>query len=175
MNGHTSFVWSVAFSQDGSRIASGSQDKSVCIWNLKTGEMETELKDHMDVVRSATFFRDDRRVLSGSDDKKVRIWDVTTGKMDTELDGRPDSLSAVALSFDTGGIVPQSFEDIVISIHNVLSGTLQPHNLLSLSYDGDCCVRTVTVGSPMATFSGSRACFGCVGGRVIILDMAVVQ
>jgi WD40 repeat protein len=41
-----SIVTSVAFAQDGSRVVSGSYDKTVRIWNATTGEVEAELKGH---------------------------------------------------------------------------------------------------------------------------------
>jgi WD40 repeat protein len=80
LKGHTDFVRSVAFSQDGSRVVSGSYDKTVRIWNVTTGEVEAELlKGHTDFVRSVEFSQDGSRVVSGSNDKTVRIWNVTTG------------------------------------------------------------------------------------------------
>jgi WD40 repeat protein len=184
INGHTGAVKSVAFSQDGNRVVSGSQFDMICIWNVKTGEMEAKLKGHSHhVVRSVAFSQDDSRILSGSEDNKVRIWDVATGKMDAELGGHPHSLSSVALSLDTSGVIPRSFEDVIISIRNALSSTPQaPHFLVSLSCDGDwilgthrdCWIPNDCRIFDLVSISGSRACFGCVDGRVIILDMTVV-
>jgi WD40 repeat protein len=37
--GHTGSVWSVAFSSDGKQIVSGSDDKSIRVWDAETGEM----------------------------------------------------------------------------------------------------------------------------------------
>ena len=50
-----SMVMSVAFSQDGSRVISGSYDKIVRIWNVTTGRVEAELKGHTDLVTSVAF------------------------------------------------------------------------------------------------------------------------
>jgi WD40 repeat protein len=80
-------VRSVAFAQDGSRVVSGSYDKTVRIWNVTTGEVEAELKGHTDSVMSVAFAQDGSRVVSGSDDKTVRIWNVTTGEVEAELKG----------------------------------------------------------------------------------------
>ena len=44
--GHSSFVWSVAFSPDGSKIVSGSEDNTVKIWNAATGDVEQTLAGH---------------------------------------------------------------------------------------------------------------------------------
>ena len=44
MRGHTNSVWSVCFSPDGSKIASGSSDKKVLIWDTASGEQMCSLK-----------------------------------------------------------------------------------------------------------------------------------
>jgi WD40 repeat protein len=59
-------VTSVAFSQDGSQVVSGSDDQSVRIWNVTTGEVEAELKGHTDSVTSVSLSQDGSRVVSGS-------------------------------------------------------------------------------------------------------------
>jgi len=64
-------VESVAFSQDGSQVVSGSWNKMVRIWNVTTGGLEAELKGHTDWVTSVAFSQDGSRVISGSRDKTV--------------------------------------------------------------------------------------------------------
>ena len=66
-------VTSVAFSQDGSRVVSGSDDETILIWNAATGKVEAILKGHTNQVRSVAFSQDGSRVVSGSDDQTVRI------------------------------------------------------------------------------------------------------
>ena len=53
--GHSGVVRSVAFSSNGSRIVSGSDDKTVKIWNAATAEVENTLQGHSDAVRSVAF------------------------------------------------------------------------------------------------------------------------
>ena len=67
---------SVAFSPNGERLASGSEDKTVRIWDAATGKLQRELKGHSHFVTSVSFSRDGSRVASGSWDKTVRIWDA---------------------------------------------------------------------------------------------------
>ena len=92
-------VFSVAFSQDGRRVVSGSHSRIVWIWNATTGEVETEL-GHSDGVRSVAFSQDGSQVVSGSDDWTVWIWNVTTGVVEAKLKGHRHWVTSVAFSQD---------------------------------------------------------------------------
>ena len=76
LNGHTETVYSVAFSPDGTRIVSGSSDKSVRVWNALTGAEMNVLNDHTKAVNSVAFAPDGTRIASGSSDKSVQLSDV---------------------------------------------------------------------------------------------------
>ncbi|EMD41251.1 hypothetical protein CERSUDRAFT_101783 [Gelatoporia subvermispora B] len=79
---HTHYVSSVSFSPDGARIASGSFDKTVRIWNLNPSTRDAVesmvLTGHDDWIRSVAFSPDSTHVVSGSDDQTIRIWDLET-------------------------------------------------------------------------------------------------
>jgi hypothetical protein len=64
----------VAFSPDGERIASGSEDKTVRLWDVNSGKEIAPFKGHESSVWSVAFSPDGNRIASGSDDKTVRIW-----------------------------------------------------------------------------------------------------
>jgi len=72
-------VWAVAFSPDGKLVASGSDDKTVRLWDTATGTERRSLKDYSDWVWAVAFSPDSKLVASGSDDKTVRLWDAATG------------------------------------------------------------------------------------------------
>jgi WD40 repeat protein len=77
LKGHTGGVESVAFSKDGRRIASGSDDRSVKIWDAGTGKCLQTLTGHSAAVNSVAFSPDGSHVASGSLDKSVTIWDTS--------------------------------------------------------------------------------------------------
>ena len=87
LEGHTGSIKSVAFSDDSTRIASGSEDKSVRVWDASTGVELIKLKGHASGVYSVAFSSDDARIVSGSHDKSVRVWDASTGVELKELKG----------------------------------------------------------------------------------------
>ena len=97
----------VAFSWDGSRVVSGSNDKTVQIWNAITGKIEAKLKGHTDSVKAVAFSWDGSRVVSGSNDKTIQIWNATTGKVEAELKGQAHRLSescSIFLGWKQGGL-----------------------------------------------------------------------
>ena len=110
---NSSRVNSVAFSQDGNRVVSGSEDNTVRIWNATTGEVEAELKGDMDFMTSVAFSQDGSRVVSGSEDKKVWIWNTTTCEVEAELEGHTGWVRSVAFSQDGSQVVSGSDDKTV--------------------------------------------------------------
>ena len=117
-------VNSVMFSQDGSRVISGSEDKIIQIWNTTTSEVEAELKGHTGWVMSVAFSQDGGRVVSGSDDNTVRIWNATTGEVKAELREHTATVRSVAFSQDGSRVVSRS-DDNTVRIWNTTTGELE--------------------------------------------------
>jgi len=133
----------VAFSPDGNRIVSLSYDKSVWVWDAKTGEQLRELQLSNAII-SAAFSPDGNRIVSGSRDKSVRVWDAKTGEQLRELQGHTDNINSVAFSPDGKRIVSGS-TDRSMRVWDAQTGKLlrelQGHsdsvNLVAFSPDGN--------------------------------------
>jgi WD40 repeat protein len=71
LEGHTDRVRSVAYSPDGQHIISGSDDKTIRIWNAETGSaVGKPLEGHTHWVRSVAYSPDGRHIISGSSDRQ---------------------------------------------------------------------------------------------------------
>ena len=79
---------SVSFSPDGTRIVTGSDDKTAKVWDARTGTPLLDLKGHTGEVTSVSFSPDGTRIVTGSEDKTAKVWDARTGQ---ELKGEPIS------------------------------------------------------------------------------------
>jgi WD40 repeat protein/energy-coupling factor transporter ATP-binding protein EcfA2 len=79
---HESWVNSVNYSPDGKYIVSGSYDKTIRIWDAKTGILVGKpFQGHQDGVTSVVYSPDGKRIASGSRDYSARIWDTKTGTL----------------------------------------------------------------------------------------------
>ena len=83
--GHTGRVRSVAFSPDGRRLASGSEDQTVGLWDVSTGQRLHNWPAHSDVVQAVAFSPDGATVASASDDGTLKLWAVPGGTCLTTL------------------------------------------------------------------------------------------
>ncbi|KZP29382.1 hypothetical protein FIBSPDRAFT_216561 [Athelia psychrophila] len=95
-------VLSVAFSPDGQRIASGSADNSICIWDAESGALRAgPFAGHTDWVNSVVFSPDGQRIASGSDDETIRVWDAESGALKAgPFTGHTDWVRSVVFSPD---------------------------------------------------------------------------
>ena len=79
LTGHTEAVLVVSFSPDGSKLATGSGDKTVRLWDLPTETPSHTLTGHRDWVNTLQWSPDSRRLCSGSMDCTLRLWDPIKG------------------------------------------------------------------------------------------------
>ncbi|QDU23699.1 tetratricopeptide repeat protein [Urbifossiella limnaea] len=95
-----SSVLGVAFSPDGTRIATAHNNKTAAVRDAATGAALVELKGHTGGVTSVAFSPDGRRVVTGSMDHTVRVWDARTGTTLAELKSHTGAVTSVAFRAD---------------------------------------------------------------------------
>ena len=111
LTGHTDWVRSVAVSPDGKWAASGSDDKTVKIWDLESGECRATLVGHTNLVRSVAITPDGKLILSGSSDDTLRVWDAGSGRDGTKLEGHRSSIFTVVALRDNSRVLSGGFDE----------------------------------------------------------------
>jgi eukaryotic-like serine/threonine-protein kinase len=74
--GHSDSVWAVAWAPDGKRIASGSNDETVQVWNATDGSNAFTYSGHSNTVLAVAWSPDGKHIASGSSDNTVQVWNA---------------------------------------------------------------------------------------------------
>jgi len=77
--GHNNHLTSIAFTQDGGRLVSGSSDGSLRIWDVATGSEINAFEAHIQGVNDVDLSVQEDLALSAGYDQYVRLWDISTG------------------------------------------------------------------------------------------------
>src|SRR5260370_4292496 len=70
------FMWCVTFSPDGTRLAFGTAERTVFVWDVAAGRELLTFREHTDRINALAFSPDGQRLASASQDGTVKIWDV---------------------------------------------------------------------------------------------------
>ena len=111
LKGHADWITRAAFSPDGSRIISGSTDRTARVWDSSSGQTIAELKGHKAAVLSAVFSPDGTRAVTASEDGTARVWDASSGKSIAILEGHTASVWSAVFSPDGTRIVTASTDN----------------------------------------------------------------
>lgn len=119
--GHTGVINTAVWSPSSGRIASGSADKSVQVWQATTGGDVLVYKGHTGAVNGAAWSPDGKYLASASDDGTAHIWDAVTGHQIVVYKGHTGAIDTVAWSPD-GTRVVSSGEDGTAQVWSVATG-----------------------------------------------------
>ncbi len=142
---HSSSVNSILISPDGKYIVSCSiVDKTIKIWDIKTGEHLKTLEGHLDLITTIVISPDGKYIVSGSWNDIIKIWDVENGKCLNTLIGDAKGINLIKISPNKNFIVSASSRNKIIKIWDIKTGEslkiLQGHldwiTTIAISPDG---------------------------------------
>jgi WD domain, G-beta repeat len=119
-------VTSLAFSNDGELLATGSGEPSrggqIKIWKSGTGEFVREIESpHSDIVLGLAFSPDDRLIASCAADRFMKVFDLTTGQLVRAFEGHTHHVIDVSWSADSR-FLATSGADKVVKVWDARSG-----------------------------------------------------
>jgi len=98
--GHAAGVTSVATSEDGRQVLTGSRDQTAIVWDGRSGQQLQTLKGHTGWINSVALSADGKRALTASQDGTAVLWDAQGGEKLRTFTGHSDAVTAVAWSAD---------------------------------------------------------------------------
>jgi serine/threonine protein kinase len=142
---HSDLVRTVAISPDGQLLASGSYDRTIKLWSLRTGEVLHTLIGHTNRVSCLAISPDGQILASGSYDRTIKLWALPTGELLHTLTGHLERIRSVAFSPNSHILISSALQ---LKVWAVLTGkllrTLGEHSdsshLVTFSPDGQTCV-----------------------------------
>lgn len=127
LRGHSGDVDSVAFSPDGKRLATASNDQTAKVWDAESGKELLTLRGHLDAVSGVTYSPDGKHLATTSDDQTAKVWDAESGQELLTLRGHSDRVSEVVWSSD-GKHLATASNDCDVRIY-----AMDIHELLKLA------------------------------------------
>ncbi|MCP4582820.1 MAG: TIR domain-containing protein [candidate division Zixibacteria bacterium] len=174
LSGHSGSVSAVAVTPDGRFAISGSDDETLKVWDITSGEELHTLSGHSDRICTVISTSDGRFAISGSRDETLKVWDINSGEELRTLSGHSGSVSAVAVTLD-GRFAISGSGDETLKVWDIESGeelrTLSWHRsgvsavavtsngrlAISGSWDKTLKIWDITNGDELRTLSGHRS------------------
>lgn len=161
LKSHVGAVEALAMPFSGQWIVSGSQDRSVRLWDLETNSVVRTFEGHQGTVHAVALTPDGQAILSGSEDRTLRLWDVATGHVQRLFKGHTLAVRGVAIAAD-GKSAFSASEDGTVREWNLATGhartlfTGRSHQLRPL----------------VVTVDGRQLIFGAGDWTIRVMDLA---
>ena len=97
LRGHGSWTFSLAYSPDGTQLASGSNDQHVVLWNTQNGKQLNRVRAHPGIVASLAWTPDGKSLVTCANDHKVKTWDPETLEERFVLQGHDSIVDSLSL------------------------------------------------------------------------------
>jgi WD40 repeat protein/tRNA A-37 threonylcarbamoyl transferase component Bud32 len=121
--GHTSRIWTLAFAPTGERLAAGSNDGTVIVWDARGGEAAYTLKDHRGDIRAVCFSHDGEVLATADADGAVRIFRADDGQLQRSFAVATAAVNSLAFSPDDHTLAVSTHEGTIES-RDVQTGKL---------------------------------------------------
>jgi WD40 repeat protein len=173
---HSDWVRCLSFTPDGTKLVSGSFDKTIKLWQLDTQTAIHTLTDRIKGVFALAISPDGKLLASGSWDETVELWNLETGTLLSHLNQHQASVRSLAITADGKTLISGSF-DQTIKLWSLPDGAvtktitdLEPIAAIALSADGKFIASTgddgtvkiwsLTSGETIAESIGNKHCIG---------------
>ena len=113
LTGHSDWVACVAITEDGKKIASGSFDGKIKIWDLESGELIRLVAEKQGVIYAIALNSKAEIIASGSSDLSVQLWDWNTGAVMETVREHSGSIRSLAISQDGKTLASGSFDQTI--------------------------------------------------------------
>ncbi|MDW8208335.1 MAG: c-type cytochrome domain-containing protein [Chloroherpetonaceae bacterium] len=140
---HTDTVFSVVWSADGTRLASGSQDRTARVYEWPSGKELYVFGEHSDAVARVAFTPDGNSLYTASHDRSIRHFQLSDGKLLRTISGEGEAITAMAVNPNGKFLVAAGTDPVLRwwnpqdgSKVNQMSGHRGPVNDLCFSQDG---------------------------------------
>ena len=116
----------IALNPDSQILASGEDDKSIKLWDLKTQQLIANSKGHTQAITAVKFNPNGTILATASDDKTIKLWDIKTLTTIQTLSGHSHAVKSLA--FHPHGLLASGSWDKTIKIWDINTG-LELHTL----------------------------------------------
>lgn len=134
LRGHTDWVTGIAFSPDGKRVYTASDDDTLRIWDAASGRMLKTIQTDSAGVTSLAISRSGKRLVTGHWDSTVAVWDAATGKQLRKLEGHKENVTSAAFDAKEDQIASGGGDDRFI-VWNARDGSVVEELELDDEYD----------------------------------------